>query len=94
MNISALLTSLIALVKADANKAALPAIATFFTNIASNPSSINIVAQLAKLEVDLIAALPGIEQAVLQQLATTLNTEAQALVPSSTVGTTLAAKVA
>ena len=80
MNIAQAIQQLIALAKADALKVALPALATFLTSIAANPSAINIVAQLAKLEVDLIAAAPGIEQSILGQLAATLHAEAQALI--------------
>jgi hypothetical protein len=79
MNISQAIQQLIDLAKADALKAVLPALAAFLTAIAANPSGINIVAQLAKLEIDLIAALPGIEQAILGQLAATISSEAQAL---------------
>ena len=80
MNISQVLEQLIALAKTDALKAALPALATFLTSISTNPTAINIVAQLAKLQVDLIGALPGIEQDVLKQIATTIQGKAQELV--------------
>jgi hypothetical protein len=79
MNISEALQQLISLAKTDALKAALPALATFLSNIAANPSGLNIAAQLAKLQIDLITALPGIEQDLLKQIATIIQTEAQAL---------------
>ena len=79
MTLSQIIASLIAIAKADAAKEALPALAAFFTSFSSNPTAINMVAQLAQLEVSLLAALPGIEQDVLKELATLVNTEAQAL---------------
>jgi len=78
VNIAQAIEQLIALAKADALKVALPALANFLTAIATNPTGLNIVAQLGKLEVDLIAAAPGIEQALLSQIASTIMTEAQA----------------
>jgi hypothetical protein len=78
MNLGQILTQLIAIVKADAAKSALPLLATFFTSIAGNPTAINIAAQLAKLEVGLLAALPGIEQDVLKEVAAIVSAEAQA----------------
>lgn len=77
MNIAQILQQLIAIAKTDLNKAALPLIAAFFTNIAANPTALNITAQLTKLEVDLLAALPGIEQGLLAQLAALVNTQMQ-----------------
>lgn len=79
MNISEALQQLISLAKTDALKAALPALATFLSNIAANPSGWNITAQLAKLQVDLITALPQIEQDLLKQIAALIQAEAQAL---------------
>ena len=95
MNIAQIIGQLIALAKTDVNKAALPLIAAFFSNIASNPTAMNITAQLTKLEVDLLAALPGIEQGLLAQLAALVNTQVQSLLttaaaPAVTVPATVA----
>lgn len=84
MNISQIVSQLIAVAKADAAKTILPLLAAFFTSIATNPTAINVTAQVAKLQVDLIAALPSIELDVLKQLASILNAEAQALLSPST----------
>lgn len=78
-NLGQILEQLIAIAKADAAKAALPLLATFFSSIASNPTTINVTVQLAQLQVGLIAALPTIEQDLLKQIAALLNTEAQTL---------------
>ena len=79
MNITQILQQLIAIAKMDAAKAALPAIAAFFNNIASNPTAVNVTVQLAELQVALIAAVPGIEQDLLKQIATVISTEAQTI---------------
>jgi len=95
MNIAQILSQLIAVAKTNINKAALPLIAAFFSNIAANPTALNITAQLTKLEVDLLAALPGIEQGLLAQLAALVNTQMQTLLstaaaPAVTVPATVA----
>jgi len=79
MNLGNILTQMIDTAKADVNKAALPMLANFFQSIAANPTALNITAQLAKLQVDLLATLPGIQQDVMAQMAALLNQEAQAL---------------
>lgn len=79
MNLASIISSLVAVAKADAAKAVLPALAAFFNSVATNPTEINFVAQLAQLQVAVISALPGIAQDELKALATILNNEAQAL---------------
>jgi len=79
MNLSAILTQLIAVAKADAGKLVLPALVTFLQGIASNPNALNLTVGLAKLNVDLLAALPTIGQDELKALSTLLATEAQTL---------------
>ena len=72
--------SLINFAKQDVGKTALPILAAYLTNIADNPSGINIVAQTAKLQVDLIAAAPGIEKDLIGQIAQAIMVEATKLV--------------
>lgn len=79
MNLSAIFSSLVAIAKADAAKAILPSLAAFFNSIATNPTEINIVAQLAQLQVSVMAALPGIAQDELKAIASLLSAEATAL---------------
>ena len=78
MNIGQLIDQLIAIVKADAAKTILPLLANFFTSIAANPNELNITVQLTKLNVEVLAALPGLEQDVLKQIASTISTWANA----------------
>ena len=83
MNLSQIFQSVLAIVKADAAKTILPALAAFFTSVAANPSALNFAAALAKLNVDVLAALPGIEQDALTTIAGILNQEVQALATSA-----------
>lgn len=73
------LSALVALVKTDALKASLPPLAAFFTNVAGNPSSLNVAVQLTKLQVDVLAALPSVEKDLLTHIATLINDELTAL---------------
>ncbi len=77
---NALLQAILAAVKTDALKVALPIIQQFFSDVAANPSQSNIVAKLAKLQVDLMAALPDLQAAVAKDLATILEAEINTLV--------------
>lgn len=73
MNVGDALKSLLELVKNDALKGALPALAAFFTNVAGNPSAMNLTVQLAKLQVDLLAALPTVEKDLFIAIAQMIN---------------------
>jgi hypothetical protein len=84
MNLTQILTQLIAIAKTDVNKVLLPLIAAFFSSISTNPTQVNIAAQLAKLEVDVLAALPSIGQDVLAQFAALVNAEMQQLLATPT----------
>ena len=53
--------------------------ASFFTNIASNTSAVNIMLQGGKLLADLNAALPTIEKDLLTDISNVITTEANAL---------------
>lgn len=79
MNIADVFKQVVALAKEDALKAALPALSNFLQSVATNPSKINLVVSAAKLQADLLAALPGIEQALLQSIATEVQSAAQLL---------------
>lgn len=72
------------IVKNDALKTALPVITGFFQNISANPSVSNLTAQLAALEVDLLAALPNLEQAVVKDLAALIQQEVTTLTTPAT----------
>lgn len=73
MNVGDALKSLLELIKNDALKGALPALAAFFTNVAAAPTALNITVQLAKLQVDLLAALPTIEKDLFTAIAQMIN---------------------
>lgn len=77
--LGAVISNLIAAAKSDFESAALPLLAAFFASIAKNPTAVNIIAQLALLEAGLIAALPGIEQKVLADIAQYIGEEAAGL---------------
>lgn len=68
-----LLQQIISAVEKDVVKDALPVINTFFTNIIANPANLNIVAQLAALQVNLLAALPTVESDVAKDVAALLQ---------------------
>lgn len=69
------LKHLLALIKNDALKAALPPLAAFFTNVAGNPSALNVTLQLAKLQVDLLTALPSVEKDLFMTIAAEINSQ-------------------
>lgn len=98
MNIGALLQQILTAVKNDAIKTALPILNAFFQNISSNPSQMNIAAQLASLEVQLLAALPNLEAAVAKDVAALvqqeINTLAQQVGNAGAAATGAAAKSA
>lgn len=79
MNLNAIIVQLLAIAKNDALKSVLPLLAQFFTSISTDPTALNIAAQLASLEVGILAALPGIAQDELKGLADIVNTELQTL---------------
>lgn len=77
MNLSALFQAIINIAKTDALKPGLPALAAFFNTVAANPTAVNFTLALTKLEADLLAALPGVEQDILKQIAADVNAAAQ-----------------
>lgn len=79
MSIGQAVSGIVAIVKMDGAKVILPALASFLNDVAANPSGLNLTVKLAKLQIDVIAALPSIETDVLKQLATEINNEAQTL---------------
>jgi hypothetical protein len=73
--VSAVLT----VIKDDTLKLALPIILSFLQNVESNPSQLNIVAQVTSLEAQLLAALPNLEMAVVKDVVAIIQTEITAL---------------
>lgn len=73
MSIGDALKGLLELAKNDALKGALPPLAAFFTNVAGNPSAVNVCVQLAKLQIDLLAALPTVEKDLLTAIGQMIN---------------------
>ena len=74
-----LIESIITVVKTDAVATGLPVVNNFFQSVAANPSTSNVAAQLAALDVNLLAAVPNLEAAVTKDIAALLQTEVQAL---------------
>lgn len=79
MNIGDTLKSLLDLAKNDALKAALPALAVFFTNVSTNTSPANVMGQLAKLQIDLLTQLPTIEKDLFSAIAQLITNEVASL---------------
>jgi len=70
-------------VKGDVLKDGLPAINAFFTSIVNNPSQANILAQVAAVQVNLLAALPNLQMDVTKDLASIVQNEVNALLAST-----------
>lgn len=79
VSFSALIKDLVTVAKQDAGKVILPLIINFINAIAANPTKLVIVVQLAKLQADVMAAMPEIAQDELKTLASFLSQEALAL---------------
>jgi len=78
MNLGQLFAQLWAVIKQDEAQVILPALAKFFDSVAKNPTAINFAAAFAQLQVDVLAAQPGIEQSVLAEIAAVVDQAAQA----------------
>lgn len=83
-SIGTLLTAIVSAVKNDAIKTELPVINTFFQNLQANASQANVVAQLASLQVNLLASGPNVEQALIKDVAALLEQETAALAAAAT----------
>ena len=77
---NALIQAILAAVKNDAEKIALPIVQQYFADISANPSQINVVAKTGKLLVDLQAALPDLQAKVTKDLSAILLNEINTLV--------------
>lgn len=86
IDITAFLNQVIAFAKNDVLKAALPIISQFLTNVSSDPSTLNITAQLVALEGNLLAALPSTEAQVIKDINAVLQQQIAALQAASTQG--------
>lgn len=73
--------AVVALVKSEEEKAVLPQLATALTNIASNPTLVNAVAQGNLLLTEVISDQTKIAQDALKQLAESVSNAAVAAVP-------------
>jgi hypothetical protein len=80
---SSILATLIAVAKGDAAKLVLPLLANFLNSIATNPTELNIVAQLAAFEAGLLTVLPQIGQDEIKALAAQIQAEATSLLTAS-----------
>lgn len=87
MNIGSVFKELITSAKSDAEKELLPLIATAATNLAANPTSLNIALQGNLLLVGAAAKLPTIGQEVLQQLAAVVNAELESAIAATATKT-------
>jgi hypothetical protein len=92
MNLSLIFQMLVLAAKSSEEKALLPLVAVAATSIAANPTGLNIVAQGNAFLAGAISAQPNIGQALLKDLATVINTEAQALLSAPSATGSLPAK--
>lgn len=76
--------TLLTVVKNDALSTALPVLVSFLQNIQNNASTSNLAAQVAALEVNLLAALPNLENSVVKDLAALVQQELSALTATPT----------
>lgn len=77
------LAAAIGLVENDALKVYLPLVQGFLTSISGNPSTVNIMAQIASFEAQALAALPSLEQAVVKDLVMLLQAQIAKLTPAA-----------
>lgn len=82
-NISTVISDLIATVKADEAKVIQAPLAAFFQSISTNPSALNIAAQVALFNAQFVAAQSGVEQSILAQLASVVSTQVAAAAASA-----------
>jgi hypothetical protein len=78
--VQAFFNSFFATFKLDELKVFAPALAAFFTSLATNPTAANLMLAFSKLQVDILAAQPNLGQSLLQQLAAAMNALAQQVV--------------
>jgi hypothetical protein len=78
--------SFLATLKADLFLAVLPLAGKTATAIAANPSALNVAAQWAALNVEVLTTLPQLEQTVAVQLAQAVNAEIETLITKAQTG--------
>ena len=78
MNLAQIIASLKAVVAADAAKSILPALATYFSSLAANPSALGLIAADAAFLGQLAQGGPAVEKDVLTTLAADLSAAATA----------------
>ena len=83
MNLSGLFSSLWTLFKTQELQAVLPQLAAALTAYSTNPTAINGLAQLTKLQAEILAAQPNILQAEIAAIAAAVNSAAQELATTS-----------
>lgn len=94
MNFTTFFSQLIALLKSDSVATLLPPLMTFLQNVGSNTDSLNIAAQLAALQVNLLAALPTLEHDLVTGIAPLLEQLLAAAAVSAQKTTTTATAAA
>ena len=78
MDLATLFQQQIAIVEDELLIKAAPALGAFFTNVAGNPTVLNISAQAVSLEAQLVAVIPGVAQAEMANLAAAVSAYVQA----------------
>lgn len=89
--LSTIAADIITVFKNDELKTVAPMLGNFLNSIAANPTALNIAAQAALLNSQVIAAQTDIGQDVLKSLASLVNTQVQALVAAQAPAATPAA---
>ena len=82
-SLGTILESILTVVKNDALKTALPVVSTLLSNVMNNTDPLNLTAQAAAFQVNLLAAVPNLEQAVVKDIAVIVQAQVAALAASA-----------
>lgn len=81
-SIGSVLNSILQVVKDNSLVAALGPVNSLLTSVQQDADPINLVAQAATFQVNLLAALPSLEQAIIKDVAAIVQREANTLAAS------------
>jgi hypothetical protein len=83
-SIGTVVSAILTVVKNNALAAALAPLNTLLTNVQQNADPVNLAAQAAAFQVNLLAAVPNLEQATVKDVAAIVQAEVNALAASLT----------
>jgi hypothetical protein len=81
-SIGAVLSSILQVVKDNSLAAALGPVNALLTSVQQNPDPVNLAAQAAAFQVNLLAAVPNLEQATVKDVAAIVQQQVNALAAS------------